>query len=153
MNKPEPPKKKRLKSKESLYFPSVQSNKWKNIDEDIRWDLEDIINHIFPKKYQEKSYEYAVKLMHFLIENPGGIGKKDLSKFIKEEDIPKSTLYNIVIPKMVKLGILERKRETNVSNPNKGWFMILKPSISFSSHLQKLSREWRSIYKTATSEK
>ena len=147
----EPPGNKRLRSKESLYFPSVLGDKWKNIDPDIRWDLSDIINHIFPKEYQEKSYEYAMKIMSFLLKTPGGIDKKMLSEFIKNEDIPKSTLYNIIIPKMVKFGIIERRRETNASNPNKGWFMILKPSITFSSHLDKLSGEWRAFYKTAVS--
>lgn len=109
------------------------------------------MNHVFPREYQEKSYEYANKLMEFLLKTPTGIDKKMLSEFIKNENIPKSTLYNIVIPKLVKLGVIERKRETNFSNPNRGWFMILRPSISFSSHLQKLANEWRSIYKTATS--
>ena len=153
MEKPEPPMGNRLKSKESLYFPSVLGKKWKNIDPDIRWELGDVINHIFPKEYQEKSYEHALKLMDFLLNNPRGIDKKILSEFLRNEGLPKSTIYNIIIPKLVKFGLIERKRETNVSNPNKGWFMVLKPSISFSSHLQKLANEWKSIYKTATSKK
>jgi len=147
----EPPNKNRLKSKESLFFPSVLGQKWKNIDSDIRWDLSDIINHVFPKEYQEKSYEYALKVMHLLLKTPRGVDKKTLSKFIENENIPTSTLYNIIIPKMVRLGLIERRRESNASNPNRGWFMILKPSLSFSSHLEKLSNEWKSFYKTAMS--
>ena len=146
---PQPPNEKRLRSKESLYFPSVLGDKWKPVDPDIRWELSDIINHVFPREYQEKSHEYACKLMEFLLKNPGGIDKKMLSEFIKSENLPPSTLYNIVIPKLVKLGLIERKRESNLSNPARGWFLILKPSMAFSSHLGKLAAEWRSIYKTA----
>ncbi|MCK4634710.1 MAG: hypothetical protein KAT37_02440 [Candidatus Aenigmarchaeota archaeon] len=153
MKNPQPPNEKRLKSKESLFYPSVLGSKWKTLDPDIRWDLSDILNHVFPAEYQEKSYEYAQKLMTFLLENPGGIDKKIMSDFVKGHEIPVSTLYNIVIPKLVKLGLVERRREPNASNPGKGWFLILKPSVTFSSHLSKLADEWRSIYKTAYSKK
>jgi len=153
MENPTPPNEKRLKSKESLYFPSVLGNKWRPVDPDIRWELSDIINHVFPREYQEKSHEYAYKLMDFLLKNPRGVDKKSLSEFVKNEDLPISTLYNIVIPKLVKLGLIERNRESNASNPGKGWFLILKPSISFSSHLSKLADEWRSIYKTSALKK
>ncbi|MCD6477630.1 MAG: hypothetical protein J7K87_01375 [Candidatus Aenigmarchaeota archaeon] len=153
MKKSIPPGEKRLRSKDSLYFPSVQGSKWKNIDSDIRWDVDDVINHIFPKEYQEKSYEYAVKLTRFLLDNPRGVDKNMLSEFIKSNNIPVSTMYNVIIPKMVRFGLFERRRESNISNPTKGWFLILKPSMAFSSHLQKLADEWRSIYKTAISKK
>ena len=151
MKTPSPPNQKRLRSKESLYYPSILGQKWKTLDPDIRWELKDILNHVFPMEYQEKSHEYALKLVNFLLKNPGGIDKKDLSKFLNSEGIPNSTLYNIVIPKLVKIGMIERRRETNASNPGKGWFLILKPSMAFSSHLSKLAAEWRSICKTALS--
>jgi len=153
MENPQPPNEKRLRSKESLYYPSVLGGKWKALDPDIRWDLDDVINHVFPLEYQKKSYEYAQKLMRFLLETPGGVDKKMLSDFVKGHEIPVSTLYNIVIPKLVKVGLIERKREANASNPGKGWFLILRPSITFSSHLSKLASEWKSIYKTASSKK
>ncbi|MFB6089255.1 MAG: hypothetical protein ABEK36_05745 [Candidatus Aenigmatarchaeota archaeon] len=150
---PVPIKGETLKNKESLYFPSVQGNDWKNIDKDIRWGLEDIINHVFPEKYQTRSNEYAGKLMRFVVENPEGVDKNMLGKFLEDNDIPESTAYNVVIPKLVRFGLLEREREENESNPSRGWYMILKPSISYSSHLSKLASEWKSLYKTAVSEK
>lgn len=146
--KPIPIKGETLKSKESLYFPSVQGKGWKNVDPDIRWSLEDIINHIFPKDYQERSYKYAKKLMKLVIESPEEIDKDKLGKFLREEEIPESTAYNIIIPKLVRFGLIKRERQTNKSRPSKGWYMILKPSLSFSSHLGKLASEWKSIYKT-----
>lgn len=147
--KPVPVKGETLKSKESLYFPSVQSDKWSAIDPDIRWDMGDVINHIFPENYQERSNKYARKLVNFVIDNPEGVEKNMLSEFMDKEGIPQSTAYNVVIPKLVKFGILRREREENESNPGRGWYMVLKPSKSFSSHLEKLAKEWRSIYKTA----
>lgn len=151
--KPVPIKGETLKSKESLYFPSVQGKEWDEIDPDIRWDLENIINHVFPKCYQERSFEYAIELVKFVMDNPKGVDKNTVSKFLKENEIPKSTAYNVIIPKLVKFGILEREREPNKTRPSKGWYMILKPSISFSSHLNKLASEWKSIYKTAKKRK
>ncbi len=147
--KPVPIKGGTLKSKESLYFPSVQGDKWAAIDSDIRWDLEDIINHIFPEEYQERSNKYASKLVDFVLSNPDGVDKDMLSDFLESQGIPSSTAYNVVIPKLVKFGILQRERESVESDPGRGWFMILKPSKSFSSHLEKLAREWKSICKTA----
>ncbi|MFB6216248.1 MAG: hypothetical protein ABEJ72_04665 [Candidatus Aenigmatarchaeota archaeon] len=146
---PVPVKGETLKSKESLYFPSVQGNSWSEIDRDIRWDMEDVIDHVFPEDYQERSNRYACSLMEFLTQNPGGVGKDELTEFLEKEDIPKSTAYNVIIPKLVRFGLLEREREANESNPGRGWFMVLKPSKSFASHLEKLASEWRSIYKTA----
>ncbi len=147
--KPVPVKGETLKSKESLYFPSVQGSKWSSIDGDIRWELEEVVDHIFPKVYQERSNKYATKLVDFVLKNPDGVEKEMLSNFLEKEDIPSSTAYNVVIPKLVKFGILRRERESVENDPGRGWFMILKPSKSFSSHLEKLAQEWRSIYKTA----
>ncbi|RLJ03598.1 MAG: hypothetical protein DRP11_00205 [Candidatus Aenigmatarchaeota archaeon] len=152
MEKKTPIKSDTLKSKESLYFPSVREGKWKNIDPDIRWSLEDVLNHVFPRGYQERSYEYSVELMRFILDNPKGVDKRMLSEFLKTRKIPPSTLYNVIIPKLVRFGLLERRREPSQSRPSKGWYMVLKPSISFSTHLGKLASEWRSIYKTAVSE-
>jgi len=142
-----------LKSKESLYFPSVQGQKWPSIDGDIRWDLNELINHIFPEDYQERSNKYATKLVDYVLSNPDGVEKGMLSDFLEREGIPPSTAYNVVIPKLVKFGILKRERESVESDPGRGWFMILKPSVSFSSHLEKLAKEWKSIYKTALKNK
>ncbi|MBI4017391.1 MAG: hypothetical protein HY366_00405, partial [Candidatus Aenigmarchaeota archaeon] len=50
---------------------------------------------------------------------------------------------------LVRFGLLERKREVNASNPSKGWFMLLRPSSVFATHLTKLAGEWRSQVKTA----
>lgn len=152
-DEPVPVKGETLKSKESLYFPSVQSEKWSPIDKDIRWDLSDIINHIFPEDYQERSNEYATKLVDFVLSNPEGVGKEKLSEFLDKEGIPSSTAYNVVIPKLVKFGIFRRERESVESDPGRGWFMVLRPSKSFSSHLEKLASEWRSVYKTALKDK
>lgn len=150
---PVPIKGKTLKSKESLYFPSVQGNKWPPVDPDIRWDMEDVINHVFPEDYQERSNNYASMLIDFVLDNPQGVRKEMLSDFLKRKDIPESTAYNVVIPKLVRFGILEREREANESSPGRGWFMVLKPSSSFSSRLEKLAKEWRSLYKTALKNK
>ncbi len=151
--KPVPVKGETLKSKESLFFPSVQTDKWPPIDGDIRWDLENVINHIFPEDYQERSNKYATKLVDFVLSNPGGVDKDMLSDFLEKEGIPSSTAYNVVIPKLVKFGILSRERESVESDPGRGWFMVLRPSVSFSSHLEKLASEWKSIYKTALQNK
>ncbi|MFP4045975.1 MAG: hypothetical protein ACLFS3_02865, partial [Candidatus Aenigmatarchaeota archaeon] len=61
--KPVPVKGETLKSKESLYFPSVQSDKWASIDEDIRWDLEDEGQHHYDTEDAEGN---PVRLMRNL---------------------------------------------------------------------------------------
>ncbi|MFP4117036.1 MAG: hypothetical protein ACLFQ8_02980 [Candidatus Aenigmatarchaeota archaeon] len=88
-----------------------------------------------------------------MLSNSDGVDKDILSDFLENEGIPSSTAYNVVIPKLVKFGILQREREAVESDPGRGWFMVLKPSKSFSSHLEKLANEWRSIYKTALKNK
>lgn len=139
----------RLTSKESLFYPSVLGESWKNVDPEVRWDLGDVVNHVFPRRYQERSHSHAVKLLGLVMENPKGVGKTALSAFFRDSQIPEATAYNVIIPKLVRFGLVERRRETNATNPSKGWFMVLKPSTAFSSHLSKLAAEWRSIYKTA----
>lgn len=150
-NKNPIPVRDRLTTKESLFYPSVLGKSWKNVDPDVRWELADIVNHVFPHEYQERSHTYATKLLTLALQNPKGIDKTTLSAFLRENSIPDATAYNIVIPKLVRLGLLERRREMNVSNPSRGWFMTLRPSVAFATHLTKLAGEWRAHVKTAVS--
>ncbi|QQG39540.1 MAG: hypothetical protein HYS81_04130 [Candidatus Aenigmatarchaeota archaeon] len=143
------PVKDRLTTKESLFYPSILGKTWKTTDPDVRWELNDIVNHVFPREYQERSHSHAMKLLALVLQNPKGVDKTMLTACLKEHAIPDATAYNVIIPKLVRFGLLERKREVNASNPSRGWFMILKPSLAFANHLNKLSGEWRSVVKTA----
>lgn len=143
------PVKDRLTTKESLYYPSVLGKAWKSVDPEVRWELTDVVNHVFPHEYQERSHDYAVKLLKLVLESPKGIDKGILSAFLQQHSIPPATAYNVIIPKLVRVGLLERRREVNASNPSRGWFLLLRPSPTFSAHLSKLAGEWKSLYKTS----
>ena len=139
----------RLTSKESMFYPSVLGKSWRSVDAEVRWELSDVVNHVFPKEYQERSHDYAVKLLALALDNPKGLDKTKLSEFLRTHAIPPATAYNVIIPKLVRFGLLERRREVNASTPSKGWFMLLRPSPTFATHLGKLAGEWRSLVKTS----
>ncbi len=129
-----------IPSKESLWFPPKDSKKWKTLDPDIRWELKDIIEHIFPTKYEEKYHEIALSFIQTLLKKQKMFGE-EIASWIKENNFSKATFYNKVLPKLVNFGLIKRERF--------GKKLILSPSTTFSMILEKLAKEWRSIVKTS----
>ena len=58
------------------------------------WSTGDLLLFLFPKKYRATQYEYAVKLMDFMIARNGEINYMELGDFVEKTGVSKATLYN-----------------------------------------------------------
>ena len=129
-----------FKTANSLYLPahySKELRKFQNEDETLSrniWPLEDILNFVFPKKYQPTYYNASLAFMRFLEEKERD--KSSISNFIKENNISKATFYNRVLPKLKRFGLIKVEREPGTKK------MKISISKSFGNYLMKIADSW-----------
>ncbi|MBI4360212.1 hypothetical protein HY572_00385 [Candidatus Micrarchaeota archaeon] len=115
-----------------------------------RWEVEDVLKIVFPPALQKVQYDVAVRLVkHLLLE--GEMDGRAISKWQAEAAVANSTLRNLVIPKLVRTGLLARERRspTGQDDKDKRHKMVIKPSLRFGQALQHVGREWNSLVETA----
>jgi hypothetical protein len=138
-----------IPSKEAMFLPAFDSptirafqdgneNQTKNI-----WSLEEILNFVFPKKYQEKYYTIALSFIKFISEKNKVYGEQ-IGQFIKENNISKATFYNRVLPRLRRVGLIKIEREFLVEKDSKKKFrpMIISLSKTFGNYLCKIGDSW-----------
>lgn len=142
---PKPPSSRTgIPAKESFWLPPHDSTNVKNksIDKKVRWEIEQVIEHIFPKQYQ-KVYNSVATLLIKAMSEKQVMFPKDIGVFRDQNQISKATLYNKVIPRLKQAGVLTRERDLNNNR------MFLKLSLTFSNYLSKIAEEWESFVSTA----
>jgi len=147
-----------IPTSESLYFPPFsEMRKFQDDNEQPTrnlWNLEEVINFVFPKKYQSKYHEIAVAFMRLLFDRTcleGG----DIPSFISENKISKATFYNRVLPRLRRAGMIKIERETIVAAESRRKFRPMKISLSktFGNYLMKISDSWLALVDDARSRK
>lgn len=147
-------------SNETLYLPAYNSAEIRNFqdkEENITrnlWNIEELTNFVFSKKYQPKYYEIALNFLRFLSEKLT-ISSEDTSAYVKNNNISKATFYNRVLPRLRKIGIIKIERETIVAQESKRKFrpMIISMSKTFGNYLMKIGDSWLAIIDDARSKK
>jgi predicted transcriptional regulator len=129
-------------SKESIYF--IYSKLPMSLE--ARWEVEDILKIVFPPQYKKSQYECAVKMVKFLGEE-GEVNGKKLSDWVSNNKISESTLRNLVIPRLVTVGMIARERSdpTGRTDKDKRHEMILKLSTRFGEAFKHVGGEWNGI--------
>lgn len=114
-----------------------------------RWELEDFLKLVFPPQYQAAQYEIALKLMQFLSGREEADGDA-LAAWMEKEGVANSTLRNLVIPKLVRVGMLarERRNPTGSDLKDKRHHMVLKASNRFGEAFRHIGKEWSSVVET-----
>ncbi len=145
-------------SSESLYFPSYNSSGVRRFQDNTEmptrnlWSLEEVVNFVFPKKYQEKYHEIAVKFLKLLTRKVRLRGS-ELSSFVSENKISKATFYNRVLPRLRRVGIIKIERETLVPVEGKRKYRPMRVSLSktFGNYLMKIGDSWLAVVDDARS--
>ena len=138
-----PPITRGIPAGDAFFLPAIDSQAIKNrggYDEEVRWELSDVIEHVFPRQYQAKYNEIATALVAGLMAR-GELSGQDLAGFVKRNNYSKATFYNKVIPRLRRVGMIKRERL--------GKAILLSLSDSFGSYLKKISSEWVSLVKTS----
>jgi hypothetical protein len=151
---PKPPSSGGIPSGESLWLPSHYGKDLKakgGLDKTVFWDVSEVINFVFPEKFQPTYHAVACKLTALILRK-GYVGKKDISAFMKENNISKPTLENKVIPKLVRLGLLKREREFK-TGLGRGRGLVLSESLTFTAYLDRIGFSWNMLVSTARKKK
>ncbi|MFA5106533.1 MAG: hypothetical protein WC506_06270 [Candidatus Micrarchaeia archaeon] len=145
-----------IPSKESLYLPAHNSSALRQFEDSGEnlthsvWDLEDVLNFVFPKQYQMKYNEIAVKFLSLFLTKQVLEGS-DVSGFVKANGISKATFYNRVLPRLKRIGMIKVERETVVAAESQRKFRPMKIRISktFGNYLNKIGNSWHAYVETA----
>lgn len=149
-----------IPSKDSLYLPphnSPELRSFQDGNENITrnaWNLEEIINFVFPARYQEKYHEIALAFMKLALEQPSLTGD-DIGKFVSTHGISKATFYNRVLPRLRRVGMIKVERQTIIALESKRKFrpMSITLSKTFGNYLTKIGDSWLSVVDDARSKK
>ncbi|MFA6035732.1 MAG: hypothetical protein WC759_02125 [Candidatus Micrarchaeia archaeon] len=149
-----------IPSGDSLYLPSHYSGELRAFqDKEERpmkfmWKLEEVMNFVFPKRYQAKYHEVALAFMSEM-EQKLEMGGKEVGAFIAAHGISKATFYNRVLPRLKRVGMLKVERETIVALDGKRKFRPMKISLSktFGNYLAKIGESWQALVDDARSRK
>ncbi len=147
-------------SSESVYLPPHNSpelrsfqDKEENITRNL-WNLEEVVNFVFSRKYQPKYYEIAVG---FLKELSGKMYMEgaDIGKFLSENGISKATFYNRVLPRLRRVGMIKVERETIVARESMRKYRPMTVSLSktFGNYFMKIGDSWLASVDDARSRK
>ncbi len=136
-----------IPSQHALYLPPHYSREVRTFEHDETltrnvWPIEDVLNHVFPKRFQPTYHEVAVKFMRFLWQK-GVVYGKDIGEFLKHNAISKATFYNKVLQKLKKFGLVKVER-ISLSNNQEKKFRHMKVSVSksFGNYLMKIADSW-----------
>jgi len=148
---PKPPSSGGIPSSETLWIPShysVEVKKKGGLEKAVYWDVEDVIDFIFPRKYQPTYFKVACDFIRLVLEK-GVATKKEISEFLQKTGYSKPTLENKVIPKLVKFGLLKREREITSGQLGKGRALILSESLTFTNYLERIAFAWNMLVSTS----
>lgn len=147
-----------IPSSESLYFPAHNSKEVRRFEDNSEtptrnlWNLEEVVNFVFPKKYQEKYHETALKFLQ-LLSKKTHLSGTDISAFVSDNNASKATFYNRVLPRLRRVGIIKIERETIVPVEGKRKYRPMRVSLSktFGNYLMKIGDSWLAIVDDARS--
>ena len=139
-------------SSESLYLPSYTSPEIRSFQDSNEsetrnlWSLEEVLNFVFPRKYQAKYYEAALGFMKLVIERTRLSGA-EINSFVHSSGVSKATFYNRVLPRLKRVGFIKVERETIVAVESKRKFrpMTILISKTFGNYLNKIGNSWLAI--------
>ena len=148
---PRPPFSHGIPASESLWIPSHYGMDVRDkggLDKTVIWGVTDVIDFIFPEKFQPKYHEVAVKFVELLLSHDV-VTKREISKFLRENDYSRATLENKIIPKLVRFGLIQREREFKVAGLGKGRALVLSDSLTFTNYLERIGFAWNMLVSTA----
>lgn len=147
-------------SSESVYLPRHDSPELRSFQDKNEsptrniWNVEEVTNFIFSKKYQPKYYEIALGFLKLLCEETKLSGD-EIADFIKNNNISKATFYNRVLPRLKRVGMIKVERDTIVAVESKRKFRPMRISLSktFGNYFMKIGDSWLAIVDDARSRK
>jgi hypothetical protein len=147
-----------IPSKDSLYLPPHNSPELRNFQDSNEnftrniWSLEEVVNFVFPKRYQQKYSEIALAFLKLAVQKTTLSGD-EIGNFVSSNGISKATFYNRVLPRLKRVGMLKVERQTIIALESKRKFrpMTISLSKTFGNYLIKIGDSWLAIVDDARS--
>jgi len=147
-------------SLESVYLPRYDSQELRTFqDKDENptrnlWNMEEVTNFIFSRKYQPKYYEIALGFLRLLSEKTKMSGD-EIAEYVKTNGVSKATVYNRVLPRLKRVGMIKVERDTVVAIESKRKFRPMRISLSktFGNYFMKIGDSWLAIVDDARTRK
>jgi hypothetical protein len=159
----ENPKKKQITSRgvpssESIYLPRYDSEELRSFQDKNEnltrnpWNVEELTNFIFSKKYQPKYYEIALGFITLLSEKTNVSGE-EIAAYVRNNSISKATFYNRVLPRLKRIGMVKVERDTVVAIESKRKYRPMRISLSktFGNYFMKIGDSWLAMVDDARS--
>jgi predicted transcriptional regulator len=145
-------------SDESIYLPRYDSDELRSFqdkNESITrnaWNVDELTNFIFSKKYQPKYFEVALGFLKLLTEKTQVSGE-EIASFVKTNNLSKATFYNRVLPRLKRVGMIKVERDTVVAIESKRKFRPMRISLSktFGNYFMKIGDSWLAVVDDARS--
>ncbi len=145
-------------SSESIYLPRHDSEELRSFQDRNEtltrntWNVDEVANFIFSKKYQPKYYEIALGFLRLLAEKTQMSGE-ETAEFVRSGGISKATFYNRVLPRLKRVGMIKVERDTVVAVESKRKFRPMRISLSktFGNYFMKIGDSWLAIVDDARS--
>ncbi len=138
---------------DSLWLPphyGVELKRKGGLDKTVYWDLPELVDFVFPRRYQPVYNKTACDFLALVLERDW-VTKKEIGEFIAR-GYSKSTLENKVIPKLVRFGLVKREREIT-AGMGRGRALILSESLTFTNYLERIGFGWNVLVSTARKKK
>jgi len=138
-----------IPSSECLYLPAHDSPSLRSFEDQNGaqtrnlWGMEEIMNFVFPSKYQRKYNEVAVAFMREMVKKTKMEGAQ-IADFISSCNISKATFYNRVLPRLKRVGMLKVERQTLIAVESRRKYrpMTIHLSKTFGNYLVKIGDSW-----------
>lgn len=149
-----------IPSKDALFLPAHNSPDIRSFQDESEvptknlWNLSEVVNFVFPKRYQPTYHEVAREFLAFLCEKTRLSGS-DISGFVASKGISKATFYNRVLPRLRRVGMIKVERKTIVAVESKRKYRPMEISLSktFGNYLTKIGDSWLAVVDDARSAK
>ncbi len=133
-----------IPSEDQLYLPRRDSldtflHKQGAIRTSTSWDLQDVVQFVFPQRFRPSYHAVAVSFLAALQQNGGSLSSSQIGDFVEKSKASKATFYNKVLPRLVRIGIIDRNREPTSNK------MTVKWSNQFAIYLEKIAFEWKRL--------
>lgn len=147
-------------SSETLYLPSHYGGEiraFQDANENLTrnlWNLEEVLNFVFARRYQKKYYDTALAFMK-LMQQKEVLGGSEINEFVKTSGVSKATFYNRVLPRLKRVGMLKVERDTIVAEEGKRKYRPMRISLSktFGNYLTKIGDSWLAVVDDVRSRK
>lgn len=135
---------------QSLWLDSIRNRRDEWRYHEARLGMEQIMQLIFPEKYQPKYYEISLGLFEQLTRSKY-LNSDTLAEWYKRHNYSKATIHNVIIPKLKRVGMVRTEKVEIDQKDTKRKYRKANYMLSkeFGMFLERIGQQYKEIVSTA----